>query len=383
MPATIVPDPCMHVLIDAHLIGAQETGNETYTAGLLGQADVFAAAGWQVFALMPAPHPRLIAPTQTVADPRCANDLYRFFRAIPRALADLRAGVLHVNYHAPFWVKTPYVVVIHDISYRARPHFTSPRNFVLQNGLGWLTALRASAVVTPSRFSQGCILRIYPWLRDRIFVTPYAGGRQFYPRSEKVIGEVKMRFGIKGDYFLFVGTPQPRKNVARIVEAFLAATQQRPDCQLIIAGRETPTTRELRQRHRAAFEAGRIIVAGYHMPVDDLACLYSGCLALVFPSLYEGFGIPVLEAMACGAPVITSNTTALPEVAGDAALLVNPEDTMAIAQAMRRVLDEPDLRAALRARGFAHARQFTWAQTARATAEAYQAATEWYRRSGR
>jgi glycosyltransferase involved in cell wall biosynthesis len=115
---------------------------------------------------------------------------------------------------------------------------------------------------------------------------------------------------------------------------------------------------------------------------DDLACLYSGCIALVFPSLYEGFGIPVLEAMACGAPVITSNSTALPEAAGDAALLVNPEDTMAIAQAIRRMLDEPALRAALRARGFAHVKQFTWARTARATAEAYQAAMAWYPKGG-
>ena len=87
----------MNVLIDAHLIGAQETGNETYTAGLLGQADVFAAAGWRVCALMPALRPDLIAPAQTVADPRCANDLYRFFCTLPRALAELRAGLLHVN----------------------------------------------------------------------------------------------------------------------------------------------------------------------------------------------------------------------------------------------------------------------------------------------
>ena len=372
----------MNVLIDAHLIGAQETGNETYTAGLLGQADVFAAAGWRVCALMPAPRPELIAPAQTVADPRCAHDLYRFFRAIPRALAGLRAGLLHVNYHAPFWIKTPYVVMIHDISYRARPRFTSPRNFVLQNGLGWLTALRASAVVTPSRFSQGCIMGIYPWLRDRIFVTPYAGGEQFHPRLPIAVDEVKPRFGIKGDYFLFVGTPQPRKNVVRIVEAFLSVVEERPSYQLVIAGRETPTTTRLRQVHRKAFESGKVIVTGYldHMPGDDLACLYSGCLALVFPSLYEGFGIPVLEAMACGAPVITSNTTALPEAAGDAALLVDPEDMAAIAAAMRRVLDEPALRGELRARGFAHARQFTWARTARATAEAYQAALEWQRR---
>jgi glycosyltransferase involved in cell wall biosynthesis len=369
-------------LIDAHLIGAQETGNETYTAGLLGQADVFAAAGWRVCALMPAPRPDLIAPAQTVADPRCANDLYRFFCALPRALAELRAGLLHVNYHAPFWIKTPYVVMIHDISYRARPRFTSPRNFALQNILGWLTALRASAVTTPSHFSRREVARLYPWLRDRAFVTPNAVKSAFYPRPSAEVEQVKKAFDISAPYFLFVGTPQPRKNIARVVEAFLAVTRKVERVQLVIAGKSTPELGKLRRAHQAAFASGRVVATGY-VSDDDLACLYSGCIALVFPSLYEGFGIPVLEAMACGAPVITSNTTALPEAAGDAALLVNPEDTMAIAQAIRRMLDEPALRAHLRARGFAHARQFTWARTARATAEAYQAATEWYRRSGR
>jgi len=370
-------------LIDAHLIGAQETGNETYTAGLLGQADVFAAAGWRVCALLPAPRPDLIAPAQTVADPRCANDLYRFFCALPRALAELRASLLHVNYHAPFWIKTPYVVMIHDISYRARPRFTSPRNFALQNILGWLTALRASAVTTPSHFSRREVARLYPWLRDRAFVTPNAVKSAFYPRPSAEVEQVKKAFDISAPYFLFVGTPQPRKNIARVVEAFLAVTRKVERVQLVIAGKSTPELGKLRRAHQAAFASGRVVATGY-VSDDDLACLYSGCIALVFPSLYEGFGIPVLEAMACGAPVITSNTTALPEAAGDAALLVDPEDTAAIAAAMRRVLDAPDLRAALRARGFAHARQFTWARTARATAEAYQAALEWQqRRRGR
>ena len=370
-------------LIDAHLIGAQETGNETYTAGLLGQSDVFAAAGWRICALMPEPRPDLIAPAQTVADPCCANDLHRFFRAIPRALAELRAGLLHVNYHAPFWIKTPYVVMIHDISYRARPRFTSPRNFALQNILGWLTALRASAVTTPSHFSRREVARLYPWLRDRAFVTPNAVKSAFYPRPSAEVEQVKKAFDISAPYFLFVGTPQPRKNIARVVEAFLAVTRKVERVQLVIAGKSTPELGKLRRAHQAAFASGRVVATGY-VSDDDLACLYSGCIALVFPSLYEGFGIPVLEAMACGAPVITSNTTALPEAAGDAALLVDPEDTATIAAAMRRMLDEPALRGELRARGFAHARQFTWARTARATAEAYQAALEWQqRRRGR
>ncbi len=374
----------VNVLIDAHLIGAQETGNETYTAGLLGQAEVFAAAGWRVFALMPAPRPELIAPAQTVADPRCTDDPYRFFRAIPCALAELRAGLLHVNYHAPFWIKTPYIVAIHDISYRTHPRFMTMRNFMLQNVLGLLTALWASAVVTSSRFSRQSILKIYPWLRERVFVTPYAASDGFYPRSAEDIAVVKSHLGIaRANYFLFVGTPQPRKNIARVIEAFLLATCDLENVQLVIVGKPTPTLERLWRAHHAAFASGRVVATGY-VSDDKLACLYSGCIALVFPSLYEGFGIPVLEAMACGAPVITSNRTALPEAAGDAALLVDPEDTAAIAAAMRRVLDEPDLRTALRARGFAHVKQFTWARTARATAEAYQAALDWQRgRRGR
>ncbi len=113
-------------------------------------------------------------------------------------------------------------------------------------------------------------------------------------------------------------------------------------------------------------------MVGYIDDPNVLACLYSGCEAFVFPSLYEGFGLPVLEAMQCGAPVITSNVTALPEVAGDAALLVDPTDPEAIAQAIRRVLTDPELRAELRARGLRRAQQFSWARTARLTAEAYR-----------
>ena len=368
-------NPTLNVLVDAHLLGTRETGNETYIASLLEQASVFAAAGFQPFALMSTCHPEILNPEFTVEDAQCANDLRRFFFSIPRAILQIRAALLHVTYHAPFWSTTPYVVTIHDVSYRSRPRFTTPRNLLIQNLLGCLTAARAACVVTPSSFSKHCILGIYPWLRERVFVTPYAAGAQFYPRRPDAIARVKSHFGIQKEYFLFVGAPQPRKNIARVVEAFLTVAHNSPDCQLVIAGGHTKTLKRLQTVHRAAFESRQIITTGY-IPDDELACLYSGCVALVFPSLYEGFGIPVLEAMQCGAPVITSNATALPEVAGDAALLVDPEDTDAIAAAIRRVIGEPELRATLRARGFARAKQFSWAETARLTAQAYHAAIQ-------
>ncbi len=364
------------VLIDAHMVGAQETGNETYVASLLQQDAVFGHHGFRLFALMKEAHPEIFPSERTVVEPFCdRQNMRRFFWQMPRAIARTRATLLHVSYHAPFWVQTPIVVAIHDVSYRVRPRFVTLRNYVIPNTLGYMTARRSKAVLTPSKFSRAEILRIYPWLEQRLFVTPYAAGPQFYVRQHDEVERVTQKLGIHAPYFLFVGAAQPRKNVQRVVEAFLRVAQQHPGCQMIFAGRWTRTLSRLQVTYSDAFESKRIMVMGY-LSDDELSCLYTGCVGFVFPSLYEGFGIPVMEAMQCGAPVITSNTSCLPEVAGDAALLVDPTATEQIADAMRKILENPSLRESLVQRGFLRARQFTWQATASATAQAYEAALE-------
>jgi glycosyltransferase involved in cell wall biosynthesis len=173
-------------------------------------------------------------------------------------------------------------------------------------------------------------------------------------------------------YMLYVGTLQPRKNIMRMIEAF-AQAHLHPDTHLLIGGRTGWLSQPLQQRIDELGMADRIHLLGF-VPDEQLYGLMAGARAFVFPSLYEGFGMPVLEAMASGTPVITSTTSALPEVASDAALLVDPIDVTAIANAMHRLDTDDVVYDSLRQRGLAHAATFTWARTAAQTLDVLRGA---------
>jgi len=187
-------------------------------------------------------------------------------------------------------------------------------------------------------------------------------------RNEKAIEVVKAQYGIAGDYILFVGTLQPRKNLTRLVKTFSLSNIQYPisNIQLVIAGKKGWLYEEIFQQVEKLGLEGRVVFTGY-VPEGDLPALLSGARLFVFPSLYEGFGLPVLEAMACGTPVVCSNTSSLPEVAEDAAVLVDPLDVEGLAAAIGRVLGDEELRAKLIERGFEQAREFSWDRCARET----------------
>ena len=210
-------------------------------------------------------------------------------------------------------------------------------------------------------------------------------------RDEEAIEAVKARYGIAGDYVLFVGTLQPRKNLIRLIEAFSPSTRLRraqssrsgrrlsnpqspiSNLQLVIAGKKGWLYEEIFQQVEELELEGKVVFTGY-VVAGDLPALLSGARLFVFPSLYEGFGLPVLEAMACGTPVICSNASSLPEVAGDAALLVDPLDVEGLAAAMERVLGDDALRAELIERGFERARKFSWERCARETLDVLERA---------
>jgi len=189
-------------------------------------------------------------------------------------------------------------------------------------------------------------------------------------------GGIKARYGIRGDYLLYLGTLQPRKNLVRLVEAF-AYLQPRPAAlQLVLAGQKGWLYDELFARVGSLGLGDHVVFAGY-VAEDDKAALLSGALSLVYPSLYEGFGMPVLEAMACGTPVLTSNVSSLPEVAGDAALLVDPLDVNAIAAGISRLMTDADLRKVLVEKGHAQLRKFSWTNAGREVLQVLEAvATE-------
>jgi len=237
-----------------------------------------------------------------------------------------------------------------------------------------VAARRANAVVVPSRAARDEIARVYRIPHARLRVIPEAASPRFRPIAPQESAPVLARYGIRRPYVLFVGANVPRKNVPRLLEAYDAMRRRAGvDAQLLLVGPPEPATPALLaltrrlQLHPHLRRLDRV-------PDDDLPALYSAAACLAYPSLAEGFGLPILEAMACGTPVLTSNCSAMPEVAGDAALLVDPRRTEAITEGLVRLLTEDHLREELIARGLARARAFTWERTARATEEVYWAA---------
>lgn len=250
------------------------------------------------------------------------------------------------------------IVTVHDLGYLHFPETHLPlQRLYLDLSTRW-NARAARHILTDSAATKADLVTRYGVSPEKITVAYPGYDESLAPvRDPVAIEAVKMRYAITGDYFLYLGTLQPRKNLARLIDAF--ASLETP-ATLVIAGKEGWLYDGLFAQARRMHSTGRVLFPGY-VADEDKPALLSGALAFVFPSLYEGFGLPVLEAQACGCPVITSATSSLPEVAGDAALLVDPADTAAIATAMQRVADDPVLRETLIARGFANVRRFSWA----------------------
>ena len=258
------------------------------------------------------------------------------------------------------------VCTIHDLIPLDRPEWFNQRFAAWYEWLLPRLAQKVRHIITVSEFSKQRIverLRVEP---EKVSVILNGVDERFRPQTEQTIQEVREALGIpKGAYFLYVGSLEPRKNLTRLLEAW-AQVQPAVDAEitLVVAGargsarvfRKAPLSKVPRRVHRTGY-----------VPEEQLPGLYAGALALLYPSLYEGFGLPPLEAMACGIPVVTSSTTSLPEVTGDAAILVDPESVESIAAGIHRVLSSEALRQELRARGLARAREVTWERTATET----------------
>ena len=235
------------------------------------------------------------------------------------------------------------------------------------------TAWRAQKVMTISDFSAGELRALYGLPADRIAVIPCGVSDDFRPRRDPVeFDALRRRIGLPdAPFILFVGGADPRKNHEAVVRAFARRADELKGYRLVLAGDPLHRFGDMSRTIAQCNMEGRVVCPG-RLPIGDITRLYSHADLFVFPSLYEGFGMPVLEAMACGAPVVTSNRTALPEVAGEAALLVNPENDEELAEAMVRVLRDASLRESFRGKGFERAKLFTWERAARQTLAVYR-----------
>jgi glycosyltransferase involved in cell wall biosynthesis len=261
----------------------------------------------------------------------------------------------------------PLVVTVHDLLPLRHPElFTSETRAHTRLSLPFVR--RADRVLTNSEWTRGEVIDLLGLPPERVATTPFGVAERFRP-DPAAHDRVRERHGVAGPYVLCVGTREPRKNLVAALRAFERLARRRPDVELVLAGGRGWHGEELERALAAVSD--RVRTPGF-VSDAELVDLYAAAACFVFPSLAEGFGFPVLEAMACGAPVVTSDNSALREVAGDAALLVDPHSSEAIAEALERVLEDPELRDDLRRRGLERRRAFTWEACADATVAAYR-----------
>ena len=273
------------------------------------------------------------------------------------------------NYEIPLWSRRPTVVTIHDLSLLLHPEAHEER---LVQRARWrlpLMAKAASRIITPSNSVKTEVCEAFEVSPEKVAVTPEAPRSVFRSREDP---ELLRRFGIEGDFVLFVGTIEPRKNLRRLVEAFERLVRTTSlSAKLLIAGGKGWLMDDFDSFIRQKGLEDRVCLTGY-LQDEDLCTLYSACAAFVYPSLYEGFGLPPLEAMACGAPVITSRIPSLMETVGGAARLVDPNDTDDLARALAEMLSHEHVREHYADLGRHHVKKFSWEQTARKTLDVYR-----------
>ncbi len=288
--------------------------------------------------------------------------------SVPRLLRRLGVDTYHSPYYLmPYRTGRPTVVTLYDLIAELFPEYVSPRARLLVHATTRLALSAAREVITISEASRRDLLARYRLPADRVTVIPLAPAPQFAPQPDRAVERVRDRYDLR-DYVLYVGINKPHKNLVRLVEAW---QRVETDAQLVMAGAWDPRYPEPKRRVSELRIDDRVRFLG---PVndDDLPALYAGARLFVFPSLYEGFGLPVIEAMACGTPVACADTASLPEVAGDAAALFDPHDTAGIATVVGELLANEALRLKHRSLGLARAAGFSWSRTAAATLGVYR-----------
>ena len=368
----------MHIAIDAHSVGAQLAGNETYAVNLIeALAEIDQSNRYTLYVTKPSAVDRFTNRWANFQVKRTLphTPLVRIPLTLSVALRRDRVDVLHVQYTAPPRLPCALVATIHDLSFEHLPQTFKRRSRAQLRFTVRRTAQKAAQILTLSEFSRRDIIETYAVDPERVSVTPPAAPSHFAPvANETELRRIRTIYGIQRDYILALGSIQPRKNLVRLINAYVTLRRAKPDSQtpqLVLAGKRGWLEQETMRAANESDARQDILFIG-HVPDEDLPALYSGARCFAYPSFFEGFGLPVLEAMQCGTPVIAGNRTSLPEVTGDAAVLCDPFDELAIANALESVVENPDYRTELRLKGLERAASFSWRTTARLTLQTYE-----------
>ena len=291
---------------------------------------------------------------------------------LPRDLAALHPDVCHfTNSIAPLHAPCPIVITLHDMSLFVHARLHPVKSRLVVRPIIPLAARRAAAIITVSQHAKQEIVAGLNVPPEKVHVIYEAAAPQYRVITQSAeLDRVRERYGLQRPFVLYVGTIEPRKNLTRLVTAFAHAHRQCPDLELILVGQLGWQYGSLLQAI-ANLNLGPAVRRLGYVPDSDLPALYNLARVLAFPSLYEGFGLPVVEAMACGTPVLTSNSSSLAEIAAGASCLIDPLDVAAIAEGLLRLATDDDLHADLRAAGLARSMQFSWQRAAAETVQVY------------
>jgi glycosyltransferase involved in cell wall biosynthesis len=341
------------VVLDADVLGRRRTGDETYVAALLAELAKL-DHGLRLAAVTRRPElvPEGVEPVQL----RARSQIVRMSVRLPRLLRRLAPRLAHFQHVVPPGCRFPAVVTIHDLSFERHPEVTSRRDRLIFRTMVPRSVHRAARVLAVSEWTKRDIVEHYGVSEGSVVVTPNGVDSIFAPGGARADG---------APYALFVGTLQPRKDPLAALEALALVPG---DLRLVLVGPDKGSGTEARQAASRLGLNARVEFAG-HVEKRRLAELYRSAACLVFPSRYEGFGLPVVEAMASGTPVVAAAGGSVPEVAGDAAVLVEPGDPVALAGGIERALAD---RERLVRAGLERATQFSWAETARRTLDVYR-----------
>jgi len=367
----------MKIGIDAHAAESDGSGNCTYIRNLLRELRQIDTRNEYVLYVTKSRHPFYqdfhSCGNFEIKQLALKNPLIRIPLSLAWETLKDNPDILHVQYIAPPFHKGKLVATIHDLGFLHVPESFSRFEVLRSKILIRMTAKRSDKIITGSYFSKNDIAGTYKIDPNQIEVIPLGVSTSFKPESDPVKAQkILDKYGIHKPYFLCVGRLNPRKNLISMVKAFTMIKKEKSiPHKLVIVGKEDFATRKIIQSIKTADSTTDVILTGY-VEEQDLPSLYNEADVFIYPSLFEGVGLPVLEAMSCGVPVIASDSSSLTEIVGDAGLLVNPLDPEEMRNALFRIISDQDLRKKYIARGTARTEKFSWSSTARQTLNIYE-----------
>jgi glycosyltransferase involved in cell wall biosynthesis len=364
----------LRIGIDVHSLGGQRGGNETYYQELV-----------KGLVALPSRHELVLYYTQDAARQRVnvnghislkrlspRHPLLRIPLTLPwRTRAD-KLDIFHAQHVIPPFIRCKTVTTIPDIAYEHLPEAFPRTQLIWMKQLVRSSAIRADHIITVSEYSKRDIARTYRVPEEKITVTYEGASEEFRPHDKECAQEKLARnHGIKGVFILYLGRLQGRKNLTRVVEAYARIRAAGLPHKLVLAGKRDSLFEPVLARIRELNIERDVLLPGY-VPADEVPLFYSAAEVFVYPSFFEGFGLPVLEAMACGVPVITSRGSSLEEVAGDAALLVDPLSEDSITSALLQILQDDQMQVRMRQAGLDRSKCFNFERTAQQTMDVYE-----------